>query len=391
MVVVMVTDHDVVDIDLEGAQEFVKSLKDPRASAVRVDVTDKEQLTGAIRGKELVLNTTGPFHRYAVPIIRAAIESEVNYMDICDDVEPTIEILKLDQEARDAGIFALLGMGASPGLTNLLAKELSSQLDEVEEIITAWVIEDEVKEEKVKGFSKGFAVLNHMFHISTDEAVTFRDGEHIKISAFEDGFDIPFPKPLGPYTCYHVAHPEVVTLPDQIEGVRTVSNLGSLYPPLHNEMVRTFKEEVETGKRSVQSAIEKLRKMSDMEWGYRKETGEVEPRLGGMYVAAIGEKDGERGQQYMSFTSKLPMDVDTGQPLACATLQYALGKVGRARCPSAGGSLGTRRYNGNSNPIRVSVPRRERDGERMEQRSRFSLLGIFLSGPSLSSRTPTPQ
>ena len=62
-------------------------------------------------------------------------------MDICDDWKPTLDILNdLDEMAKEANITALIGMGSSPGLTNLMAMLASSKLDQIDELITAWGI-----------------------------------------------------------------------------------------------------------------------------------------------------------------------------------------------------------------------------------------------------------
>jgi len=52
--------------------------------------------------------------------------------------KPTQDALEKDGEARRAGVTVLLGIGASPGLTNLLARHSADQLDEVDYIQTVW-------------------------------------------------------------------------------------------------------------------------------------------------------------------------------------------------------------------------------------------------------------
>lgn len=316
----------VADINLDNAQKFVKTLKDSKVDALKVDAGNRSQLVKVLKGYDLVMNTVGPYYRFAVPVVKAAMETGVSYIDICDDVEPTMEILKRDKEARDAGVFVIVGLGASPGLTNLIAKELAGQLDEVEEIITAWVVGEETAEEEVGGLSEGLAVFEHMLHISTGEVITFRDGKHIKIPAFRKGLKLPFPKPLGNYTCYHVAHPEVVTLPKNIPGVRVVSNLGSLYPEINNFVFQQYSKAIEAGKYTIQSAAVEIRKLSVEQAEQEREKGSKrEPYPSGVYLSAIGMKGGARGQMYYTQCGYSAMSVETGQPLACGALHYARG------------------------------------------------------------------
>ena len=49
---------------------------------------------------DVVLNTTGPFFKFGEPILKSAIKCNCHYLDICDDWEPTIEMLKLNDEAK---------------------------------------------------------------------------------------------------------------------------------------------------------------------------------------------------------------------------------------------------------------------------------------------------
>ena len=44
---------------------------------------------------------------------RAAIDARRNYIDVCDDPVPTLDMLAHDREAKAAGVTALIGLGAS--------------------------------------------------------------------------------------------------------------------------------------------------------------------------------------------------------------------------------------------------------------------------------------
>ncbi|MGQ9723387.1 MAG: saccharopine dehydrogenase family protein [Candidatus Jordarchaeum sp.] len=318
----------VADINLDSAQRFAQALGDSRVDALRVDASKRSQLVNVFKGYDLVMNTVEPYYRFAVPVVKVAIETGVNYIDICDDVEPTMELLKLDKEARDSGVFVVVGLGASPGLTNLIVKDLVQPFEQVDEIIIAWVVGEETGEEEVGGLSEGQAVIEHMLHISSGEVITFKGGRHIKIPAFRKGVKLPFPKPLGKYTCYHVAHPEVVTLPNYITGVRTVSNLGSLYPEINNFIFQQLGKAVENGKHTIETAaleIVKLQKEQAVEEGKKGEKREPSPS--GLYLAVIGTRSGDRGMNYYTTCSYEPMSASTGQPLACGVIYFARGSI----------------------------------------------------------------
>ena len=62
---------------------------------------------------DLVMNTCGPFFLHAGHVLQTAIETGCHYLDICDDWEPTLEMLTFDQKAKEAGVSATVGLGAA--------------------------------------------------------------------------------------------------------------------------------------------------------------------------------------------------------------------------------------------------------------------------------------
>src|SRR5699024_7025273 len=102
------------------------------------DVTDADALHAAVQATDVVLNSAGPFFRFGVPILRAAIDNGKHYCDICDDFQPTLDMLALHEQAVQQGVTAIIGLGASPGISNLLAAKAALALDQVDTLITAW-------------------------------------------------------------------------------------------------------------------------------------------------------------------------------------------------------------------------------------------------------------
>lgn len=307
----------VTSRNLDTAQKFVKEIDDQRVSAMQVDVTNQQQLKDAMCGHNLVLNTVGPFSKYAIPVIKAAIEFKVNYIDICDDIEPTIEALQLDQIARNAGIFILLSMGWFPGMSNLRAKALADKMDEVEEIVTAWVGGRKAAEEKP---SLGLAGTEHFFRCISGNITTFREGRRVRIPSYHKGIQLDFPEPLGPFICYQMEHPEPITLPYVILGVQTASNLWALYPPIRNRFVRLFTRAIDF-KILSPYLVTKFFIMLGQTKGKK-----TLPVLTASYISCIGIKDGKKGQMcYSAVNTKITVAEATSQPLSCAVLHIASG------------------------------------------------------------------
>ena len=156
----------VADRDIDAAKRLSVELAQASAEveARSIDVTDGRTLRELLDGADVVVNTVGPFFRFGVGILEAAIETGTHYLDICDDWEPAVDMLELDCAARGAGICAVVGMGASPGMSNLLAAMAVSRLDVVDDLYTAWPVDVEGEDESVDTLSA--AAVHWMQQIS---------------------------------------------------------------------------------------------------------------------------------------------------------------------------------------------------------------------------------
>jgi len=102
-------------------------------------------------------------------ILETAIENSVDYVDICDDYDATEKLIDdFDVKAADAGVTCIVGLGASPGITNVIAAHASSMLTSVEEIkiyVTRGIEE-----------AAGGAAPYHMLHCCPGEIPIYKDG-----------------------------------------------------------------------------------------------------------------------------------------------------------------------------------------------------------------------
>jgi len=207
----------VADRDGAAAQRLCEELADATVgvSAAQVDVTDDTALRHALEPADVVVNTVGPYYRFGVPVLRAAIAAGTHYIDICDDWEPTVQMLELDETARAAGVCAVIGMGASPGVSNLLAATAAAELDTVRDAYTAWPVDvpgagGDGGEVLLGSDGRPSAAAVHWMLQSSGKICTVRDGR------------LTFERPLRPVgltlprgrcgTAFTVGHPEPITL-----------------------------------------------------------------------------------------------------------------------------------------------------------------------------------
>ena len=94
----------VADLNESSANSFAAEMNS-RVSAIGLDVNDSEAMSRAMQNADIVINTSGPFYRFGVPILRAAINEGCNYLDICDDSQQMICNGGL-QRGIDRGIYS---------------------------------------------------------------------------------------------------------------------------------------------------------------------------------------------------------------------------------------------------------------------------------------------
>ncbi len=215
----------VADIDLTRAQAVANEYGE-KVSSIAFDATDKESIQKAIQGSSVVLNTVGPYYKFEKIILSAVIESGINYLDVNDDTGATYDALALDEAAKSAGITALIGMGSSPGVTNLLALFIVQNiLHKCNSIDIFHAHGGEPTE--------GPGVIGHRFYCMQQDVPVFIDGEAKELSqeaAEELIEEVDFYNLEGKHRCYPYPHPEPITMPQWIEGVQKVTNKGTVLP-----------------------------------------------------------------------------------------------------------------------------------------------------------------
>ena len=323
----------IADAKIDQARRMVKKWGLPRSSAVELDAESSESLMKAVAGSSVVLNCVGPFYKHAAFIMKAMIAARVNYVDVCDDLDATEALLALDGEAKKAGISALIGMGSSPGVANLLVRFCAdSLLDQVESVD----IYHAHGGEKVEGP----AVVKHRIHSMQMDIPMFLDGKFRTVRLFKDSGkaleeEVDF-RDVGRYRVYAYPHPETITLPKYLKGVRRVTNLGLVLPPSYAELI---KDTVRLGVTSGTPLQVQGRNIIPLEFAVafilscRKalmdEAGLRQP-LGCLKIVVKGQKNGEASSYIFSMSSQgQGMGEGTGIPAALGAILMEQGKIKR--------------------------------------------------------------
>lgn len=216
----------VVDRDRRTAAALAEAYQ-PIVRDTAIDVRDERALRAVVDRADVVVNTAGPFFRAGSTVLDAVIRRGGTYIDIDDDPEPTLAALGRHDEARRTGATCVVGLGGSPGLTNLLATLAAQRLDVVHHIVTAWNIagagppdphDDPVGTDE----SSSAAALEHFVRETTGTVLQLDGGEIVEVAPLQPlTLDLDGRDPISALT---VGHPEAVTLHRRFPSLSSSTN-----------------------------------------------------------------------------------------------------------------------------------------------------------------------
>ena len=147
--------------------------------------------------------------------VESCLDSGTHYVDITELYSFLSLVEPLDDLAESRGATALLSVGLSPGLTNLLVKHCVSQLDSAERAAIYIMLGDGNE----SGDALDDLILDHM----TEDIVIPEDGSMHRFRPFTDGKTTTFPDGIGEHRAYRFEFPEPHVLPRTL-GLERVSH-----------------------------------------------------------------------------------------------------------------------------------------------------------------------
>jgi saccharopine dehydrogenase (NAD+, L-lysine-forming) len=290
----------LADITVEKAKKLASEVSGLgiAVSETQLDVNDSHALTQLLEGADLVANLTMPLEKTATTVADAAIKVKANYIDAgCADTPTIIKLMELDKRAKEAGVTVLTCLGLGPGLANILARYGADKLDEVDEIHTAYISTGLANSppEGIPFFTD--YIFRYTYGRNAD---IHKNGQLVRIPVASEQETIFFPGVSFSFDAFSASHPEVVTIPRFIKGVKTVTfkaaygtSISKVIRLLQGNPIMTNNLQIE-GKKIELDWIDlaiAYTKLELMRTGIKKE-----PLVRGAWVKVIGRKNGRHAQ-----------------------------------------------------------------------------------------------
>ena len=228
----------IADRNFARAEEAVARVKDARFSAAEVNAAELEDIRALIRKAkpDVVINAVDP--RFVMPIFLACEIENTNYIDMAMSLSrphphyPNTETgVKLGDEqfARDwnwgeRGIYALVGMGIEPGMSDVFAKYASDYLFSRLDSVTVF----DGSNLTVEGFefAPSFSIWTTIEEC-LNPPLMWEDGRGwYTTEPFSDLEVFDFPEGIGPVECVNVEHEEVVLIHQKVDAKKVAFKYG---------------------------------------------------------------------------------------------------------------------------------------------------------------------
>lgn len=215
--------HSVVlaDYNFTKAEKLSKELGE-KFSPLKTDANDRGQVIEAMKGCDVVFCFVGPFYVFEKKLASCAVEAGITYVSISDDYDAYLDVITLEDDAREAGVKILTGFGNSPGLTQILARKGYNSVKNPYCINVSWCAGSDEK--------AGISNPTHLFHIFNGTTLQWLDGREQTVKTGRGRKKVEFPLPVGRCSVYYTGHAESVSLPRNLPGLEEVTLHGGVKP-----------------------------------------------------------------------------------------------------------------------------------------------------------------
>jgi lysine 6-dehydrogenase len=215
----------LLDLDADRARAVAAAHGGGKARAQPADARAVDQLAATIEELDVLVNTAS--YRINLEAMKACLKAGCHYLDLGGLYWMTRRQLELGADFEQAGLLAVLGIGSSPGKTNLMAARAMRELQRVESIDVFAAGRDPAA--PADGRLRPPYALQTLVDEVTLPPVVLRDGGAQEIEPLTAGGVVEFGEPIGEAETIYTLHSELATFGGSF-GCRQASFRLSLNP-----------------------------------------------------------------------------------------------------------------------------------------------------------------
>ncbi len=122
----------VIDSDPVSIESIGLAIDDARLKTLVLDISNTDELSNIFQQNDSVISCVNYWHN--LDLSKLAIQSGANFCDLGGNNSIVDRQLKLDKEAKEAGINIIPDCGLAPGMVSLLAIDGANRFDQIKSI-----------------------------------------------------------------------------------------------------------------------------------------------------------------------------------------------------------------------------------------------------------------
>ena len=218
----------IADINYEKVKNVAGKFQNAKLVPVRVDIAEHAKLVELMKESDVVIDSSYVSGTTSLSVMKAALEAGVHVVNLGQlDREEETQAATMSDAFTKAGLSGILGLGSSPGISNLMVRELADRLDIVNTVEISFAYESVGT--STLPIKEPFAFAFEEF---VESPLIFQDAKFVNIPPQSGTQYIEFPAPIGMRPAFCIPHSEVWSVAETFKekGIKNVSVRAGFAP-----------------------------------------------------------------------------------------------------------------------------------------------------------------
>ncbi len=193
---------------------------------MEIDATDTARVLDVIKKEKVESVVNCAWYQTNLGVMDACLKGGATYTDLGGFFDTCLKQIDLHKKWKDAGINATIGLGSTPGMTNIAGAAGAKRLDSVDtiDIVCAWGNTLPVKEAGWPGYS-----IRTVLDEFTQESVQWLNGKYERQKILGGEKEVLMPEPIGKVKSYYIKHSEPATMGKYLKAKNVTFRIGFPY------------------------------------------------------------------------------------------------------------------------------------------------------------------
>ena len=200
----------VADGFVDRLEALAARIDDPRLYTAGLDLDDASGLSLLLHEADVCINAVATFAGYQMDIFEACLAARVPYVDYGGMGVFTVRQKAEHERWLKAGVTAVLGLGADPGMSNIICRAVADRLETIEAINLYWAAAAVGPESPVLVPPYAASTVLSEF---ANPSQQFLNGRLTEVPPQSGQEVLDLPPPWGRATFMHTQHSEPLTVP----------------------------------------------------------------------------------------------------------------------------------------------------------------------------------